>query len=104
MGPSMEDDLRWKTTFDGRQPLMEDDLRWKTTMRTTSKTKRTCTLVEGTRRWTYSALRYFLFSFEVVLFYSSLAKKCQFPNFENCDRFKLSALSFTFLTFFFPQT
>ena len=27
----MEDDLRWKMTFDGRQPLMEDDLRWKTT-------------------------------------------------------------------------
>ena len=25
-----------------------------------SKTKRTCTLLEGTRRWTYSALRYFL--------------------------------------------
>ena len=38
----MEDDLQWKTTFDGRQPLiedsfggrqpwMEDDHRWKTT-------------------------------------------------------------------------
>ena len=27
----MEDDLRWKTAFDGRQPLMEDNLRWKTT-------------------------------------------------------------------------
>ena len=27
----MEDNLRWKTTFDGRQPLMEDDLQWKTT-------------------------------------------------------------------------
>ena len=27
----MEDDLQWKTTFDGRQPLMEDDLQWKTT-------------------------------------------------------------------------
>ena len=26
----MEDDLRWKTTFDGRRPSMEDDLRWKT--------------------------------------------------------------------------
>ena len=24
--PSMDDELRWKTTFDGRQPLMEDDL------------------------------------------------------------------------------
>ena len=23
--PSMEDDLRWKTTFDGRWPYMEDD-------------------------------------------------------------------------------
>ena len=74
--PSMEDDLWWKTTFDGRWPLMEDnlwlkttfdwrhplmenDLRWKTTMRTTSKTKRTCSLLEGTQRWTYSALQYF---------------------------------------------
>ena len=27
----MEDDLQWKTTFDGRQPSMEDDLQWKTT-------------------------------------------------------------------------
>ena len=27
----MEDNLWWKTTFDGRQPLMEDDLWWKTT-------------------------------------------------------------------------
>ena len=27
----MEDDLRWKMTFDGRRPSMEDDLRWKTT-------------------------------------------------------------------------
>ena len=66
--PSMEDDLWWKMTFDGRQPLtsfdwrhplMEDTLWWKTTMRTTSKTKRTCTLLEGTQRWIYSALRYF---------------------------------------------
>ena len=29
--PSMEDDHRWKTTFDGRRSSMEDDLRWKTT-------------------------------------------------------------------------
>ena len=28
--PSMEDDLRWKTTFDGRRPSMEDNLWWKT--------------------------------------------------------------------------
>ena len=27
----MEDDLRWKTIFDGRQPSMEGNLRWKTT-------------------------------------------------------------------------
>ena len=27
----MEDGLRWKTTFDGRQPWMEDNLWWKTT-------------------------------------------------------------------------
>ena len=27
----MEDDLHWKTTFDGRQPLMKDNLWWKTT-------------------------------------------------------------------------
>ena len=46
-------------TFDGSHPLREDNLRWKTTMRTTSKTKRTCSLLEGTQRWTYSALRYF---------------------------------------------
>ena len=24
----MEDDLQWKTTFNGRQPSIEDDLRW----------------------------------------------------------------------------
>ena len=30
--PSMEDDLRWKTTFDGRQPLLEHNLRWKTSL------------------------------------------------------------------------
>ena len=30
--PSMEDDLQWKMTFDGRRPLMEDDLRWKMTL------------------------------------------------------------------------
>ena len=29
--PSMEDDLWWKTTFDGRRPSMEDNLRWKMT-------------------------------------------------------------------------
>ena len=29
---SMEDNLPWKTTFDGRQPLIEDNLRWKTTL------------------------------------------------------------------------
>ena len=27
----VEDNLWWKTTFGGRQPLVEDDLRWKTT-------------------------------------------------------------------------
>ena len=26
----MEDDLRWRTTFDGKRPFIEDDLRWKT--------------------------------------------------------------------------
>ena len=25
----MEDDLQWKMTFSGRQPLVEDDLLWK---------------------------------------------------------------------------
>ena len=40
-----------------------DDLRWK---RATSKTKRTCTLLEGTRRWTYSALWYFLQSIPLI--------------------------------------
>ena len=29
--PLMEDDFRWKKTFDGKRPLMEDDLRWKIT-------------------------------------------------------------------------
>ena len=29
--PLIEDNLWWKTTFNGRQPLMEDDLWWKTT-------------------------------------------------------------------------
>jgi hypothetical protein len=27
----MEDNLQWKTTFNGRRPPMEDDLKWKTT-------------------------------------------------------------------------
>ena len=27
----MEDNLWWKTTFDGRQPLTEDNLLWKMT-------------------------------------------------------------------------
>ena len=27
----MEDDLRWKTTFGGRQPSVKDNIRWKTT-------------------------------------------------------------------------
>ena len=27
----MEDNLRWKTTFGGRQPLVKDNLWWKTT-------------------------------------------------------------------------
>ena len=30
-GSSMEDDLWWKTTLNGRGPLIEDDLWWKTT-------------------------------------------------------------------------
>ena len=29
--PSVEEDLRWKTTFGGRQRSVEDDLLWKTT-------------------------------------------------------------------------
>ena len=29
--PLMKDNLRWKMTFDGRRPSMEDNLRWKTT-------------------------------------------------------------------------
>ena len=29
--PLMEEDLQWKTTFDGRRPSMEDDLQWKIT-------------------------------------------------------------------------
>ena len=29
--PSMEDYLQWKTAFNGRRPSMEDDLQWKTT-------------------------------------------------------------------------
>ena len=27
--PLMEDNLQWKTTFDGRQHPMEDNFRWK---------------------------------------------------------------------------
>ena len=27
-----EEDLRWKTPFDGRRPLMEDTIGWKTTL------------------------------------------------------------------------
>ena len=27
----MEDDLKWKTTSNGRQPRMEDNIQWKTT-------------------------------------------------------------------------
>ena len=29
--PPMEDDLQWKTTSNGRRPQMEDDLQWRTT-------------------------------------------------------------------------
>ena len=29
--PSVQDDLRWKKTFSGRQPLVEDNLHWKMT-------------------------------------------------------------------------
>ena len=28
----MEDNLLWKTIFDGRQPLVDDNLWWKTTV------------------------------------------------------------------------
>ena len=28
--PSLEDNLRWKTTFVGRRPSVEDDFGWKT--------------------------------------------------------------------------
>ena len=122
-GPLTEDNLRWKTTFDGRQPSIgclvyylkklwttphldsysptdpkpeilsavqtgkrisrdgrnvrgithahvcrKDDISRQRKlsinhvicMRMTSKTKRTCTLLEGTQRWTYSA---FLFEY-----------------------------------------
>ena len=62
--PLTEDDLWRKKIFDGRRPLMEDPLWWKTTLRTTSKTKRTCALLEGTRRSTYYALRFFFQSFK----------------------------------------
>ena len=65
----MEDNLCWKTPYDGRRVMMEDDLWWKMTIRTTSKTKRTCTLVEGTRRWTYSTLRYFCQGNNKTLFF-----------------------------------
>ena len=30
--PWMEDDLGWKTTFDVRRPSMEDKLKWKRTL------------------------------------------------------------------------
>ena len=54
-----EDDLRWKMTFTGRQPLVEDDLQWKTTFGGRQP------LVEDNFWWktilaAYSALRHFL--------------------------------------------
>ena len=68
--PSMEDDLRWKMTFSGRRPSMEDNLRWKTTFggRQSSvednlRLKRTFsgrkTLLEDNLRWkmTFSGRR-----------------------------------------------
>ena len=48
----MEDNLGLKTTFDGRQPLVEDD--------NEDNLNNKEGLLEGTRHWTYSALRYFL--------------------------------------------
>ena len=75
--PSVEDDLQWKKTFDWRWPSMEDDLQWKTTFHGRwpmgrcgegegaygwSFPSKEFFLLEGTRRWTYSALRYFYFS------------------------------------------
>ena len=46
----MENNLQWKNTFDGRQPLMEGDPRWKTIF-VERLTKYTSTLklnIEGT--------------------------------------------------------
>ena len=65
--------------MEGRRP---QKIKWTSTMRMTSKTKRTCILLEGTPCWTYSALRYlyiiirkFSFSsFSILAIYSLIEK------------------------------
>ena len=67
--PLMEDGLQWKTTFDGRRPSMEDDLRWKTTF----LRKYNLTIVEfgeedyGT--WSHDAKLYSYFAAQSALWH-----------------------------------
>ena len=107
----MEDDLRWKTTFDGRRLLTEDDLWRKTTFnRRRALTeddlwRKTYTMLEGTRRWTYSALRYFFFykgPFMNTITYNlywrrkTKPKKLSFAQFSKIKHLSVAKLSSTF--------
>ena len=65
--PSMEDNLRWMTTFNGTQPLKEDTLRWKTTFDGRQL------LIE---RFRYSALP--STAVAVIFFYCTATKKLKF--------------------------
>jgi hypothetical protein len=42
----MEDELKWKTTSNGRQPGMEDDIQWKTTYNERPKIKNNLKLLK----------------------------------------------------------
>ena len=68
----LEDNLCWKTTLSGRQPLVEDDLLWKTTFverqssvednlwwRTTFGSLKWKTTFGGSLHAAYSAFRHF---------------------------------------------
>ena len=64
--PMAEDNLWRKTTFDGERLLTEYNL-WRKTPLVEVLPKTSCTLLEVTRCWTYSALRYFF----QVIYYTS---------------------------------
>ena len=47
----MEDDLQWKTYFDGRQPAMEDNPQWKGRRASMEDNLQWKTTFDGRQRW-----------------------------------------------------